>query len=152
MSQAINAPINSETEITREEIAKLAGTSHSKVIFVTARDKWGFPKVIRIGPKGKQLYPRADVEKWLKANILKNMTFVAEDRAPLKTKVKADKVIDSALVAQLPIGINPSKFQRAGTPTRVHVKENHEYEAPDPRLTRFSNSGVEHRYVGGAFE
>lgn len=141
----IAAPINPETEVTREDIAKMADCSLCKVGFVTIRKKWGFPEPVRKGPKAILLYCRSAVAAWLETNELKNMVFVAADRAPIGMHKKQEKGINSAEAAKLPIGIKPSQFKGGGKSLRVHVEARHEYQPPDPRLTRFSNSGAEHR-------
>ncbi len=49
--------INPETEVTREDIALIAGASLAKVHFVTHRKKWGFPEPVRKGYQGKTFMP-----------------------------------------------------------------------------------------------
>jgi predicted DNA-binding transcriptional regulator AlpA len=144
-SQSNTAPKDPKTEVTREDIAKLAGCSVSKVLFATMRDKWGFPKIIRKGPKRIQLYPKAEVEQWLKANNLKEMVFVAADRAPLTMQEKTEKALPVELIRQAQIGIKPKRFEGTGKSVRVHVPARHEYERPHPQFSTFSNSGAEHR-------
>lgn len=145
-------PKNPETEVDKEDIALMADTNIFKVGFVTLRDKWGAPKPVRQGPKGKILYSKLEWATWLESNKLKNFVFRAEDRAPIRSCKKEKSGIDSTAVAQLHIGARPKKFSAFGTSHRVHVPERHEHIAPDPRLTRFSNSGADHRYVGGLLE
>jgi hypothetical protein len=145
-SKSNRAPINPETEVTKEDIARMAGCSIFKVGFVTMREKWGFPKSSRSGPKGKILFNRAEVTDWLKDNDLKNFVFLAEDRAPLVTHKKDQATPDSAAFAKLHIGARPKKFSRTGTSYRVHVKEQHGYEKPHPQLSRHSNS-ADHRLL-----
>lgn len=144
---AIAAPIDPATEVTREDIAELAKCSLCKVGFITTRNKWGFPKPVRLGPKGKVLYSRAAVLAWLAVNDLKSMVFVAEDRAPLKGLKKATG-IDSAAVAQLPIGIKPTQFKSTGKTKTVHLEEVDVYAQLNPHITRFSNN-CEHRLSAG---
>lgn len=152
----IAAPINPETEVTREDIAKMAETSLCKVGFATTKSKYGFPEPVRPGPKGKLLYDKAAVAQWLEKNDLKIMTFSKEDRAPLKAPRNPDTGIDSTEVAQLMIGIKPRKFKSYGQSTRVHVPERNDIECPRASLTRFSNNNAEFSslpsYFSGAFE
>lgn len=134
-------PVNPETEVTREDIAKLSGASLAKVHFVTHRKKWGFPEPSRTGYQGKNIYSLAAVTEWLENNDLKSMKFYKEDRAPSKDHQQVEKSI-SALAMQFKIGINPPKFERHGETITVHVQERNTYEKPHPSLTKFSNSGA----------
>jgi len=146
------APVNPKTEVTRAGIAKMAGCSICKVGFVTTRDNWAFPKPCRPGPLGKLVYSRAAVIAWLKINNLAAMVFTRENRSPVKHYKKQEPTTDSAAFAQLKIGLprKPIKSSGKAKRIRVHVKANDDYQAPDPRLTKFSNN-AEHRYVGGDF-
>ncbi|PPK72641.1 hypothetical protein B0F88_10374 [Methylobacter tundripaludum] len=143
MSKVITAPIDPETEVTREDIAKMAGCSLAKVGFVTIRDKWGFPKPSRPGPKGKLIYPRLAVLEWLRLNNLKSMVFVAADRAPVGTYKQPMARLDSSAISKIHIGIRPAhKFTGTGKSKRVHVPVRNECEPQQlrPELSRFSNS------------
>jgi predicted DNA-binding transcriptional regulator AlpA len=144
MSKSKSAPKNPETEVTKEDIAKMAGCSVFKVGFVTMRDKWCFPKPVRLGPKSKILYSKAEVATWLESNDLKSFVFTAEDRAPVRTHKKEKNEIDSSAAAKLHIGARPKKFNAFGTSIRVHVPERNDYIPPDPRLSRASNC-ADHR-------
>lgn len=146
MSKKIAAAKDPETEVTREDILKLSGAALSKLAFVTSRDKWGFPKPVRSGPKGKLLYSLKAVTEWLEKNNLKTIVITAEDRAPLDMFNKAEKAaLSSAEIATLSIGIKPHPFKGHGKSIRVHVAEQHGYEKPHPQLGKFSNSGAAHR-------
>ena len=146
----LSDPINLETEVTREDIAKLAGASLAKVHFVTNRKKWGFPEIIRKGCQGKNIYSLAAVTVWLENNDLKAMKFYKEDRAPAKDHKQTEKAINSTAIAQLKTGIKQPQFKVHGKSVRVHVEERNEYEKPRPQLTRFSNSGAGYisHYIG----
>lgn len=146
MSKAKFAPIDWATEIDRPGIVKLSGASICKVGFITTRDKWGFPKLSRLGPKGIYVYNLAAVEAWLETNDLKNMAFTKEYRRPVREQVKAEPGIGGAELAALKIGIKRHAFKGTGQKTTVHVPERHEYIAPHPQLTRFSNN-AEHRIL-----
>lgn len=151
MSKQNAAPIDPETEVTREDIAIMADCSVFKVGFVSMRDKWGFPKPVRKGVKGKILYSRAEVSAWLENNDLKTFVFLAEDRAPLVTHKAEIKQISSAEFARLPIGTRPrKKFTAFGTSVRVHVQEQHGYVKPHSALARASHN-TEHRLSGVFF-
>lgn len=149
MSKIKAAPIDWATEIDRPGIAEMAGTGLAKVGFVTLREKWGFPLTHRKGPRQTLLYPLAAVKKWLETNDLKAMTFIAEDRAPVRVLAQAAKGIDNAAVATLKIGIKPPRFSRHSPAVTVHVPERNDYTPPDSRLTRFSNN-ADHR-ISGSF-
>jgi hypothetical protein len=146
MSNYKAAPVNPETEVTKATIATMANRSIFKVGFVTLRDKWGFPKSIRKGPRGITLYSRAAVSAWLQVNDLKTFVFTAEDRAPLFMHKKEQCHPGSAEYAKLHIGARPKKFAGHGISYRVHVPERHEYIPPDPRLARASNC-ADHRLI-----
>lgn len=157
MSKPIAAPINHDTEITREEIAKIAKISQGKVYSVIKAERFGFPKPIRSGPRGKILFDRAVVLPWLENNDIKAIKLTPEERKPMKSKPKVEPtVIDSAAVLELRVGIKPKKFKGHGQSIRVHVPERNDIECPRASLTRFSNSNVEFTalpsYFSGAFE
>jgi len=141
----IAPPINPETEVTREGIAKMAGCSLCKVGFVTIRKKWGFPEAARKGPNGILLYCRSAVEAWLKTNDLKNMVFIAEDRAPVRDHEKTVKGPSSAELAILKVGIKATRFTGHGKKITVHVRGHHNYPEPRQHPSRYSNSGAEHQ-------
>jgi hypothetical protein len=143
----IAAPINPETEVTREDIAKMAGCSLCKVGFVTIRKKWGFPEPVRKGPKGILLYCRSAVEVWLETNDLKNMVFVAADRAPLRDHEKTVKGPSSTELATLNVGIKPKRFSGHGNKTTVHVHGHHSYPEPRQHHSRYSNSSADHQLL-----
>lgn len=151
MPKKAAAPIDKKTELTREDIARLAGTSIAKVTQVTARDKWGFPALSRLGPKNKKLYNRTQVTAWLENNNLKTMVFAGEDRAPVKARKTPDPCLDSLEVRQLNIGIKPQQFSRHGKTQRVRLYERNDYYPPHSQLTRHSHSGAEHRYIGNGY-
>ena len=150
----LSEPINPKTEVTREDIAKLAGASLAKVHFVTNRKKWGFPEIIRKGYQGKNIYSLSAVTIWLENNDLKAMKFYKQDRAPAKDHKQTEKAINSTAIVQLQIGIKPHPFKGRGQSVKVHVEERNEYEKPRPQLTRFSNSGAGYisHYVGNGLE
>lgn len=139
------APMDPETEINRPGIMALSGASHSKVIFVSSSDKWGFPQTIRRGTNGELLYPKAAAIEWLKENDLKAMVFLAEDRRPNKDVAKETKMLRGLNAKELTVGSKKREFSGHGKTITVHVPERHEYQPPDPRITRFSNSGADHR-------
>lgn len=150
MSLAKAAPINPETEITREEIAKLAGTSHSKVLFATYTEKWRFPKPVRQGPLGKILYDRKAVQAWLAKNDLKTIVFTEEERRPMKKQKPQRESIDRELLMSVYFGTQRQQFEKRGRSTRVHVPERNDCEKPHSALSRFSHN-AEHRCAIGAF-
>jgi hypothetical protein len=153
MTKAIAAPQNPETELNREDIAQLTGASICKVTLITIKDKWGFPKTIRPGPKGKLLFSRSAVEDWLNHNDIKSIIFTADDRAPRKKHKKSETNIHSAGLVELRIGIRPKKFSRYGKSVCVHVPERDVHSPLNPKLTRFSHSGADHRsHIGSSFE
>lgn len=143
MSKEKFAPIDPETEVTREDIAKMAGTSLSKVVIATKVKKLGFPQPIRKGYKATLLYSRAAVLEWLEKNNLKATVLTQEDRAPKRTVAKTETGFYIAGLAKLQIGINPPQFNRIGTSKRVHVPERNDYEKPNSKLTSVYRSGAE---------
>lgn len=157
MSKPIAAPINRDTEITREEIAKLAEVSISKVCTAMKNEKHGAPQPVRSGPLGMILYDRAAILLWLEKNDIKTIKTSAADRKQMPKKPKAKAAIsDNLAVAQLQIGLRPKKFKGHGQSIRVHVPERNDIECPRAALTRFSKTSVEFTSIPshllGAFE
>ncbi len=146
--------IDKETEVTLEDIAALSGTSRQKVGLVATNAKYGFPALLRLGPKRKVLFSRAAVVAWLENNNIKAMKLNKDDRTPVKSSKKADKAKAAAHFAALPtlqVGIKPKKFAGGGRSYRVTTEEHHEYEPLSHKLMPPSHS-AEHRYVGRSFE
>jgi len=147
MTAAKFIPIDPETEIDSHGIRLLSGASQSKVFIVMKSDKWGFPKMIRKGTEGIYLYSLAEVKSWLADNDLKAMKFTNADRKPgqYSAAIAEDQRNHDIKKLLSGTGNKAPKFSGKGKTITVQLKERDDYTPPDPRLSRFSNSGAEHR-------
>lgn len=149
MSALKTPPMDPETEIDLQGIVTLSGTNKTRVYNITLSTKFRFPKSTRKGPNRTKIFSLAEVSEWLADNDLKSIKFTAEDRFPRKI-IKAPDI--SQEISQLKVGIKPADVKSHGKTTRIRTQEFCAEETLNPRLTRFSHSGAEHRYVGGSLE